>query len=282
MSEQQGLDWTGERFVTGIKDASALEHIHRYAVAAGMVSGKIVLDIASGEGYGSNLLAQSAKQVTGVDVSSEAVSHATKKYQRKNLSFIKGSADKIPLGDGICDVVVSFETLEHIHAQDEMICEIKRVLKKDGIMIMSTPEKFTWSDKMHHKNEYHVKELYKEQFVDLVKRFFKNYIFMSQKLVFSSLIVPEKKINSYHEYSGNYKEVTSIDHMGTPRFNIVIASDYDIQEKGCSVFLGDMDPESFNMDPAGIRKSGSYRIGYFLVTPYRFIKKILKTLKILK
>ena len=62
MSEQQGLDWTGERFVTGIKDASALEHIHRYAVAAGMVSGKIVLDIASGEGYGSNLLAQSAKQ----------------------------------------------------------------------------------------------------------------------------------------------------------------------------------------------------------------------------
>lgn len=55
-----------------------LEHLHRYLLACKAVAGKTVLDIASGEGYGSSMLAQTAHKVIGVDVSQEAVLHVHK------------------------------------------------------------------------------------------------------------------------------------------------------------------------------------------------------------
>src|SRR5438132_73020 len=83
---------TGERLVTGtgrLHDV-VVEHLHRYALASMLCKNKSVLDVASGEGYGSNLLAMTAKSVVGVDISPEAVTHATAKYNRPNLRFLSG------------------------------------------------------------------------------------------------------------------------------------------------------------------------------------------------
>lgn len=105
----------------------ATEHLHRYAIASEFIDNKIVLDIASGEGYGSYLFTKKAKQVIGIDISSEAISHASEKYKKENLTFKIGSITNIPIEKSSIDVVVSFETLEHIY-EEGMLLEIKRVL----------------------------------------------------------------------------------------------------------------------------------------------------------
>ena len=94
------LPWTGERYVPQIGGEIELEHIHRYLWAKQFSHGKRVLDIACGEGYGSEVLARSAAQVIGVDLSKDAVVHASRKYLGQNLEFLIGSCDCIPVSDG--------------------------------------------------------------------------------------------------------------------------------------------------------------------------------------
>ncbi|HKM55661.1 MAG TPA: class I SAM-dependent methyltransferase, partial [Isosphaeraceae bacterium] len=133
------MPFTGERLVTAINGDIMMEHLHRYGLAVDLCDGKVVLDIASGEGYGSALLAGRALRVYGVDISSEAIEHASKKYQAPNLKFLQGRADAIPLADSQVELAVSFETLEHHDLHDEMMRELRRVLQADGLLIISTP-----------------------------------------------------------------------------------------------------------------------------------------------
>src|SRR5262245_62233265 len=79
------LEWTGERFLPWIKGSTtAYEHLHRYAYAATLVKDKRVLDLASGEGYGSNILARAASSVVGIDIDENVIRHATVKYGSSN------------------------------------------------------------------------------------------------------------------------------------------------------------------------------------------------------
>ena len=107
VADGPALPWTGERFIPGLAGEIEFEHVHRYLFAAQFCAGKIVLDVASGEGYGSNLLASSALTVIGVDVAEEAVAHAASKYIADNIEFRQGAAQKLPLDNASVDVVVS-------------------------------------------------------------------------------------------------------------------------------------------------------------------------------
>ena len=109
-----------------------LEHLHRYLLAAELAKGRRVLDIACGEGYGSDLLSQVARLVVGVDIAIEAFEHASLRYHRPNLKFVAGSCTTIPLASGSVDVVVSFETLEHVAEHEAMLKEVRRVLVPSG------------------------------------------------------------------------------------------------------------------------------------------------------
>src|SRR5207247_4434732 len=107
------LEWTGERYLPWIKDAAiAYEHLHRYALAARLAEGKRVLDLASGEGYGANMLAAAALSVVGLEIDDAAVQHARKKYRRENLDFVTGSVTSIPLREDVFDLAVCFEAIE--------------------------------------------------------------------------------------------------------------------------------------------------------------------------
>ena len=122
-----------------------LEHMAHYIFASQFVKGKIVLDIASGTGYGAHYLARKgAKKVVGVDNSSQAIEYSHKLYSAENVEFMIGDARKIPSGINTFDVVVSFETIEHFNEQEAFIREVKRVLKKDGILIISTPNSYVY------------------------------------------------------------------------------------------------------------------------------------------
>ena len=138
------MDFTGERLVPGKVDLELeVEHMNRYIFASDLVKNKKVLDAACGTGYGTALLAQSAERVFGIDISKEAISYAESNYSAKNVNFAVANIEKLPFESDFFDVVVSFETIEHVDTQkqEKFLSEVKRILKKDGIFIISTPNK---------------------------------------------------------------------------------------------------------------------------------------------
>lgn len=216
------LLFTGERFVPEKEGNILLEHLHRYQVAAELVSGKDVLDIASGEGFGSALMADQARRVTGVDIDAKSVKHAQNRYGNDKLSFLAGDTAEIPIEDNSFDVVVSFETIEHHDRHDEMMSEIKRVLRPDGVLIISSPDKKTYSDIPGTTNEFHVKELYRDEFVDLLRESFSHVSIYGQKVAWGSLILNETdetgSASRYNGFTDSYNGVPD------PVYLIAVAS----------------------------------------------------------
>lgn len=188
MSDLPELEFTGERFTPECVREIAYEHWHRYAWARQLVAGKDVLDAACGEGYGSALLSQRAAQVTGVDIDAKAVAHANRRYQASNLEFQCADCTDLPLASASVDVVVSFETLEHLAAQDELLAEFRRVLRPEGFLLISSPDKKTYSDQTGYRNPFHVRELYRDEFESLLGRHFPAWHLYGQKLMFASAI----------------------------------------------------------------------------------------------
>lgn len=184
------MHFTGERYLPNtVNPQISYEHWHRYLLASSFVDGKSVLDIACGEGYGTNLLASQAKEIMGVDIDKESVEHAIKNYKKSNIKFQVGSAEKIPiLGKHLFDVVISFETIEHLDSigQDKFLKEIKRVLKPNGLLIMSSPVKENYEKIVD--NPFHLQELTEEEFKDLMDEHFKFVRILGQEYYTGSFI----------------------------------------------------------------------------------------------
>ncbi len=151
------------------------DHISRYEFAKKKMRAGTLLDIACGEGYGSAFLAQKATHVTGVDISSEVVSDAKKKYaSHKNLTFETADAlDFLKTTKKSYDTIICFETIEHIHDYRKFLFLVKKCLKESGVFIVSTPNKL-FSDIFAGDtfNEFHLKEFYSQEFVDIVTQIF--------------------------------------------------------------------------------------------------------------
>lgn len=187
MSTLASLEFTGERYTPECPREMLYEHFARYAMALEFVAGKRVLDCACGEGYGSNLLAERALSVLGLDCSDKAVEHARERYRKSNVRFDVADATALSL-ENCVDVVVSFETLEHLAAQDAMLAGFKRALASDGLLMLSSPDKLNYSDIPRYNNEFHVKELYRPELEALLARHFKHVRLYAQKLKFQSVI----------------------------------------------------------------------------------------------
>ncbi len=146
------------------------EHLTRYLCAEKLVKGKTVLDIACGSGYGTQLLARSAKQVYGVDVDKTSVQYADETYGARNIKYMVGDGVAIPLDDASVDVIVTFETIEHIQDYKKFIKEVKRVLKPDGLALISTPNDLEFAE----GNHFHLHEFKYRELIDLLRKDFKN------------------------------------------------------------------------------------------------------------
>ena len=189
---KHALAWTGERLTDGAGMQVELEHLHRYFLARELARDLDVLDVASGEGYGAALLAQTARSVVGVDIDPDAVAHAGQAYPRSNLRFVTGDARRLPLGDACVDLVVSFETIEHLGEHDEMLLEVRRVLRPDGRLLVSTPERDNYSPSDMPANPFHVRELTRAEFAALLERHFAHVSLVGQRPVLGSAIFPEQ------------------------------------------------------------------------------------------
>jgi ubiquinone/menaquinone biosynthesis C-methylase UbiE len=187
------LEFTGERFIPGTAGEIWHEHWHRYHFAAPLVAGLEVLDIACGEGYGSALLATRAATVVGADIAPTAVDHARGRYATvANLGFRQADCAAMPFADASFDAVVSFETIEHIVAQEPFVDEIRRVLRPDGLLILSCPNKAEYSDTLGVTNEFHVRELYRAELAGLLGARFAHSVWYGQRPSFYSVLWPEE------------------------------------------------------------------------------------------
>jgi SAM-dependent methyltransferase len=184
------LTFTGERFLPECAGEMVYEHWHRYLIAREYVANKRVLDVASGEGYGSHVLAQSAASVTGVDLSADAVTHASAKYRQNNLRYVAAGCTEIPAADASFDVIVSFETIEHMLEHEAFMREVDRLLAPDGLFILSSPNRPEYSDRTGYKNEFHVKELDRAELKALLDPHFPAQQWFGQRAAFHSMVWP--------------------------------------------------------------------------------------------
>jgi len=228
--KKEKLEFTGERFTPECVREIWYEHYHRYAFAKRLVAGKDILDAACGEGYGSHMMVKKAKSVTGLDIDSNTIKHAQNRYKSDNLTYIEGSCSALPFESNSFDVVTSFETLEHLEHQQQMLAEFNRVLKSDGILIISTPDKKYYSDATGFVNEFHVKELYKNEFKQLLNSYWSQQIWYSQAMTFNSVM--EKLDSNEMVYATDIlnKETLEVDKtILKPMYYMVIAAQANIK-----------------------------------------------------
>lgn len=194
------MDFTGERFIpgAGLDGELEIEHYQRYQAVRDLITNKVVLDAASGEGYGSELLARKAKQVYGLEIDPEAVRQAQGKYQHPNLTFTQGTIAALPFLPATFDAAISFETIEHVTGdlQESFIKEIKRVLKPDGFFLISTPDKRIYSDLAHYHNEFHTKEFYRQEFHDFLSQHFTTVKFWEQSALLAYVLTDGQEDSS--------------------------------------------------------------------------------------
>ena len=273
------MDPTGERYLPQMRGVIEYEHLNRYFFVIQQVDlkGKTVVDLASGEGYGSEILSRVADKVIGIDISIEAVEHAKRNYKRENLQFVEGDACNIPLKDNFADVFVSFETIEHHDRHSEMLAEIKRVLKPDGVLIISSPDKKYYTDIPGYKNIYHVKELYYEEFKHLISDFFKNNYFFLQNNFSGSVITADypfktEALQTMINTDGNVMNFV-------PLYNLSISTDSsDFMPVFNQFHFGNhqlLTEEDVFQAQQKIRRTDEYRLGKKILKRLKFIRKFL-------
>jgi SAM-dependent methyltransferase len=187
--ETPELDYSGERMVPERADASTYwEHVYRYHFATKWATGRHVLDIACGEGYGSAaLLRAGAASVIGVDISEEACKHASMKY---GIDARLGSAEAIPLADHSVDLLVSFETIEHLDSPGAFVNECARVLRPGGRLIISTPNRDVYSPE-GTTNPFHTTEMSADEFSGLLARRFTDCRLFGQQFQEPPFLCPQ-------------------------------------------------------------------------------------------
>ena len=188
------LSSTGERLTTASGKQVEVEHLHRYLLARTLCRELDVLDVASGEGYGSAFLAQTARSVIGIEIDPAAIKHAQNSYTAPNLRFLEGDVRSLPLPDACVDVVVSFETIEHFYEHDVFVAEVRRVLRPGGRFVVSSPDRDVYSPPGLPPNPYHVRELTRSEFSSLLYATFQHVILLGQRPVLGSVLVAEPSI----------------------------------------------------------------------------------------
>jgi ubiquinone/menaquinone biosynthesis C-methylase UbiE len=173
------LPFTGERIVPGqVSEPLFRVHEARYVFASGFVRDKVVLDVACGTGIGTHyLLAEGAHSCLGLDIDRQALEYARAMY--KECKFEECDATNLCVPDGSMDVVISFETIEHLKDQMKFLSECNRVLRPGGILVCSTPNRTIsrWAP----ENPFHLHEFTVAEFRNALEGFFIDVQLFGQK-----------------------------------------------------------------------------------------------------
>jgi SAM-dependent methyltransferase len=166
---EDALPLTGERTVPGLAEENYWFRRHEvvYQRLMDRCAGRDVLEAGSGEGYGADLIANVARQVIGLDYDDSAVAHVRARYPRVDMRH--GNLAQLPLDDGAVDVVVNFQVIEHLWDQGQFVDECARVLRPSGVLLMSTPNRITFSPGRDTPiNPFHTRELNAAELTELL------------------------------------------------------------------------------------------------------------------
>jgi O-antigen biosynthesis protein len=185
------LPWTGERYIPHEGGPLiAYEHTHRYLLASALADGRNVLDLGSGEGYGTALLASHASRALGVDIDPAAVAHANAKYGGPSVRFeVADMADASAIADGF-DLIVCFEAIEHVASPEDVVDAARRALAVDGVFIVSTPNKKVYSEDRNFVNEFHEHEFFLDEFETMLRGHFAHVEMLGQHVAGVSFAWP--------------------------------------------------------------------------------------------
>jgi ubiquinone/menaquinone biosynthesis C-methylase UbiE len=170
---------TGERLTLGeLGPILEKEHLARYVFAETLIAGKMVADIACGTGYGTTMLARrGALSVHGMDLSKEAVAYCTDHNSAPNVTYSVANAEAVTaVPSNSFDIIISFETIEHLQNVEAYLREMARLLRPDGTFLVSTPDRRIASVmhcfQGHPTNRYHTREYTDHDLLPLLaKRF---------------------------------------------------------------------------------------------------------------
>jgi SAM-dependent methyltransferase len=233
ISPSESLEPSGERYTSAAGGEVKHEQYHRYFFALQFCDKKEVLDVGSDEGYGSALLGTLAQQVLGIELSPEAVARASRNYGSERVSFTVGDYAAIPLSDASVDVVVSFETLEHVADLQKFFSEIKRILRPDGMLVISTPNAKVYKDLATRPKPSQVKELDADEFRAILSEHFSNYRLLGQRPVIGSAIAPDSSLLSDRHQTfraADSGEYSVHEGIGRPTYLIAVASETALPE----------------------------------------------------
>ncbi len=151
-----------------------LKHLFAYDLLKKYKSSdKCALEIGFGSGYGSDYAAPFFKTLDCVEVDDEAVRYAQATYKHPNLTFKQFNGARLPYADDTFDVVYSFQVIEHVPKDDEFLKEAKRVLRPNGVLIITTPNRlYRLKDGEKPRNRFHLREYSPSQLKDVVLKVF--------------------------------------------------------------------------------------------------------------
>jgi SAM-dependent methyltransferase len=162
------LTLTGERTLPGIpvENYWFRRHEAAYLEVAPLVGDAVVLEAGAGEGYGADLLAGVARRVVALDYDRDAALHAARTYPR--VTVVRGNLAALPFGDDAVDTVVNLQVVEHLWDQPGFVAECARVLRPGGTLVMSTPNRLTFSPGGVTLNPFHTRELTAVELAELL------------------------------------------------------------------------------------------------------------------
>ena len=163
------LTLTGERTIPDLDIENYWFRRHQvvYQRLATHCVGRDVLEAGCGEGYGANLIAEIARRVVAVDYDEAAVAHVRGRYPR--VEVMQANLAVLPLPNASMDVVVNFQVIEHLWDQTQFVKECARVLRPSGLLMMSTPNRITFSPGRDTPiNPFHTRELNADELTELL------------------------------------------------------------------------------------------------------------------
>jgi len=213
------------------------EHEGRYRWAAAVVAGHEVLDAGCGVGYGTEMLAEAgASRVVGLDASEEAVEDAVFRAGASG-EFVVGDLERMPFATRSFDVVVCFEAIEHVDAVDLALDELRRVLRPDGVLILSSPNRHVYMP----GNPYHVHEYTPGELHSALAARFRNVALYRQHPWITSLITDDAGLtakSSGIEIPSSVSKVVGA-APGEEVYTIAVACDGPLPSMGGTAVLTD-------------------------------------------
>jgi SAM-dependent methyltransferase len=166
------LTLTGERTLPGIAEENYWFRRHEaaYLAVAPFTIGAVVLEAGCGEGYGARLLGERAHRIVGLDYDDLTTKHVRATY--RTVDVVRGDLQRLPFADHSVDVVANLQVIEHLWDQPGFVAECARVLRPAGTLIVTTPNRITFSpgagpdDKP--LNPFHTKELTARELTELI------------------------------------------------------------------------------------------------------------------